>query len=1588
MSESTWTVLDDSHPDNGWRVVDENIAPEKPVGAPEARFDDSLHEYVGTVLKNASEPTFWEQVKEFFNPLNDDARARASVAVINAEETNRAFRRVGSSRRVGPGDFDRTLLEDFKTGLQGSVSGLAVRQALPEGPPPEVEKYLPTNNRLARQGGTLLGDFPFMAMGMVLGGGPETPTGWGGSFALPEGLRKVYMDRIEKGEVSGWKDFSERLGGAVWATLKGEATGIATNAAGMAAGPLRVPAEVAAMTSVSAGLEGRIPEPQEFLDAAILIGGMHGAGAVASKLRGIYARTGKRPAEVAQDAAADPSIRDDVLSSRKTPRVYNRGIRRYSPDQPVARISEGTAKEINRLGFETAESDVIIPEKTIEHIDKATGKRIDLDDIDLIAETIEHPSEVLPNIGTKNAPYREGSVLLVHQDSKFSLSIVEVTPGEQGNVLWNFWRMSTKKGERYLQKFRDEKARRVSGFDEQSGGATVDAEASHPSSSSQPAEAGTGQPEGLPGSRTARESDKNISTQEKESKPTKSESLAREGTEYDRHLPSEGDAPTNPAEPGEINAGAVIKKSDIVKALRDKLTAPIRIGRMGSKSKNVLGFYKLRPEVIRTRFANDISTTMHEYGHHLHNTLWGMDKNALEPFRKELAPLATVGHPLEEGLAEFASLYVADPAKAEAKAPMFYAKWEKALKKDAPEVLEALHEAQAAVEAWIKQPAEQKVLSSISVNENTRNRATFDEIHSYLWDDLRFLDKAVRRITGKKWWYFGPFGKGEKLPAHMDPYKLARTLRGTPGRAQQWLYHSPYRFADYSNVGKSFADILKPVGKQIDAFRAYIVSKRALELHERDIKSGVDVAAARATVGKWEGEFGQAFKELKEYQDLLLQYQRDSGLLSVDGYNLIKELNKDYVPFQRMMEGVDKGAGTGRGMEAWNPTKRIKGSTRDIYDPLESIIKNTYMTLELSEKNAALRALVDLTESRQGQGDVVEKIPAPQIGTHVSGAEMVSQMLKVLPREEAIRVMDAIERGDVDLDVLGFSVFRPKAFTPEADVISVWKNGKREFYQVDPDLGRAIKALDRETTNMLVRFLSKPTEWLRAGATLSPDFMPRNIIRDQLSAGIFSESGYKPFLDYTRGIFSAIKADEHYQSWLKGGGATTFLHSMDRNYMQENLHRMLHDTPVWNKVNPYKWLQMLSEFSEMGTRVGEARRVLKKAGTGRAGSIEAGYSAREVSLDFSRAGSKGRFLNNLITFFNASMQGLDKLGRKFRENPAGASARAFVSITIPSLMLAWYNRDNEKIQEQPQWQKDLFWMFEAGDVIWRIPKPFDIGMLFGTLPERIFDYAYTNDPDAMDNFMSSLLMVSSPGMMPTATLPIIENVTGYSFFLGRDIVPQSVEGRMPEYQYSAHTLELTKALSKVVGSLPAVKDMPMSQKDAWLPPAKVENLIRGWSGGLGYYALQLVDLAGRKAGILPDPVKASKTLADMPVIKAFTVRWPTANAESVTKFYERYAEFERYWKTGSDLYKKEFRSDAETLRLMELGLPYKQLKRVADAMSNVRGLIRGVDQLSNISADEKREIIDSAYLQLLAMAQAGNSMIDEFKKITEEESEQ
>ena len=143
--------------------------------------------------------------------------------------------------------------------------------------------------------------------------------------------------------------------------------------------------------------------------------------------------------------------------------------------------------------------------------------------------------------------------------------------------------------------------------------------------------------------------------------------------------------------------------------------------------------------------------------------------------------------------------------------------------------------------------------------------------------------------------------------------------------------------------------------------------------------------------------------------------------------------------------------------------------------------------------------------------------------------------------------------------------------------------------------------MDKEVTNKIAKLAAKPSDWLRAGATLTPEFALRNPIRDQFAAYVTSDVGYNPF-DFVKGLKEVGKkrfgkGSEVYDDWVNQGGAYGGYLSADRDLLKEQLEGLVTRKEGLSKaiqtitapVNPKNWLKVLqtiSEVSEEATKVG------------------------------------------------------------------------------------------------------------------------------------------------------------------------------------------------------------------------------------------------------------------------------------------------------------------------------------------------------------------------------------------------------------------
>ena len=241
--------------------------------------------------------------------------------------------------------------EAFSAGYQGSVAGLIDRGKLPDIVlDPQHSKWY---EKLAASAAQLFNEGPEMIGGAMAGGAAGTAVGalagpggaiiggvaggGAGAFAIPTAIRESLIQAYEKGAVVSSGDFINRAGVVLKATGIDALVGAGTTLAGMGVargvgkmlapaigesigvtaatrviGTAGVAAEIGAMTTLPAALHLQLPEPEDFLNAGILVAGLKGSTAAASRIAKVYAKTGVRPEQVVADAKVDPVLAAEI----------------------------------------------------------------------------------------------------------------------------------------------------------------------------------------------------------------------------------------------------------------------------------------------------------------------------------------------------------------------------------------------------------------------------------------------------------------------------------------------------------------------------------------------------------------------------------------------------------------------------------------------------------------------------------------------------------------------------------------------------------------------------------------------------------------------------------------------------------------------------------------------------------------------------------------------------------------------------------------------------------------------------------------------------------------------------------------------------------------------------------------------------------------------------------------------------------------------------------------------------------------------------------------------------------------------------
>lgn len=376
-------------------------------------------------------------------------------------------------------------------------------------------------------------------------------------------------------------------------------------------------------------------------------------------------------------------------------------------------------------------------------------------------------------------------------------------------------------------------------------------------------------------------------------------------------------------------------------------------------------------------------------------------------------------------------------------------------------------------------------------------------------------------------------------------------------------------------------------------------------------------------------------------------------------------------------------------------------------------------------------------------------------------------------------------------------------------------------------------------------------------------------------------------------------------------------------------------------------LEKSSEASDAATRQEIYTKVLAETGN----EAEALYQALEV-MNFNRKGRSPiiRVLTAAVPFMNARIQGLDILYRAGMRPISGDATEQekkrmntfwVRGMTLMALSSMYWllTHDDDDYKKQEQETRDNYWLFPSAGV--KIPIPFEIGVMFKVVPERILEYAFGSDTgkDLLDSMKRQVVSTFSFNLIPQVFLPAYEVKTNYSFFTQRPIISQGLEGVAPEYQAGPNTSKAVAALGASLG----------------ISPIKLEHLIQGYTGTMGMYAVNLFDSFYSMNDEAP---KASKRLEQMPILKRFMVD-PEARG-AITAYYDLKNSVDEVVRTSNFLQRsmdfEEYGKYAkENVGMLAVKDYVNDLEKTMKEYREMKNLVR----ISKMDADAKRDAISN-----------------------------
>jgi hypothetical protein len=766
-----------------------------------------------------------------------------------------------------------------------------------------------------------------------------------------------------------------------------------------------------------------------------------------------------------------------------------------------------------------------------------------------------------------------------------------------------------------------------------------------------------------------------------------------------------------------------------------------------------------------------------------------------------------------------------------------------------------------------------------------------------------------------------------------------------------------------------FLKILAPLSGNANKLRAWelwMIARRAGRLkaegRERLFdQTEIDEVVAEVDRRGWTAEFEGIASQYADWKSKLLDFAEEAGIINSTTRPLWE--HSDHIPFYRALEGDVAGPFSGGAIaDVKQQIQRLRGSDKNIGDPLQNIFMNIASLIDASMRNHAARLSIG---NLDGSGLVTK-----HRGFEFSQAAIPLDQLRARLRAQGVNATTMDAAGLRGIEMLT-SLHEPSG----ENVVSFFEDGKRQYYEIhDPLVLTALQGVHPNPWSKMMALLRMPKRIFTQSITLDPVFMGRNWFRDMWHAFALGRDGAIPVVpgyDSVRGAISSLSKDPKMIEMMAGGGAfdSGYVNANDPAGMAKIIRGRLSASGLVTNMVTGKVKTMFEFYRDLSSSIENSHRVMVFEKARKAGKSlkQASYEARDL-MDFSMRGAHPliRFLAETVPFWNARVQGLY---RTFRVAGPGAARRAAglqiagmltrgALLTLASVALFFRNKDDERWKELNDYEKNTYYhffdVFEKGDH-YAMPKPFEIGAMFSTIPEIIAEGMLSEDPDAASAAAKQFyhMVAEALNFAPDvqAVMPIAELAMNRDTFRDSPILTDYDKQLMPEDQ---DHYRMSPAIRYVAHSMPA------GAPEALRSPKQLSHLVLGYTGTLGSYAVGIADmiwwrLNEEEAGLPPE-----KRPDEIPGVRSFVRNQPRKYPRALSTLYDVLEDADKVYNSmrkaeREDLFEREAALEEGNIELI---IAREAMDEVRNEIREINKEIREIHLDTKMSPEEKRKHID------------------------------